>query len=1024
MLKPLEEMDFHPTSNKIVKILRKKTQNTGSDLYFHVLNAFFFSQMASSMRAEVVTQDRGVLPINLYACGLMTSGAGKGHSMGIMEDSIVNQFKDVFTKYTFPAIAEDAINMEANKNAAINSTDVGDELIKLEKEFASYGAMPYSFDSGTSAAFKQVRTKAQIAKAGALNFVCYTGDVEVLTTDGFKRFDTLEGNEEVAQMSMDDKREVTFLKPSRFIENDYEGKLYHFISPTGVDMSVTHNHMNVVKNTQGNLVKIAAQDTNTSHKIVNTVFAPDNGPSVLTMMDRLLIAIQADGRVRKSGIELTFKKEAKIERLRSILVCLGINFNEAIEKRGYTRFYVPLKSLNNETDYKSLPTLFPGLLKGCNLNTAKEFISELVMWDGNIRQNNLRYTNKYLSNVEFAQTIAVLAGLKTKIIHNPKKGYEGGYYVNMVRHHNGFHQIHQTTKSTSDYKGKTYCVTVPSGAIVLRRNGKTFVGGNCDEIGTNILKNEELFSVGLEAYDKGKIKQKITKNTAENARAEERDDPVPTNMMLFGTPSKLFNGGKEEQEFLSLLDTGYARRLLFGIGVKASDIKRTPEEIFDMLTDTTVDSEVKAISSYFGKLAERVNYKVQIKMPREVSILLIAYRLQCEESAERLPDYEDIKKAEMQHRFFKVLKLAAAYAFIDSVNTVSEDHLYNAIKLVEASGEAFNAILSRDKPYVKLAKYISTVDREVTFADLVEDLPFFRGSNSAKNELLQLAQAWGYKNNIIIRKYFSDGIEFLRGESLKETDLNELIVSYSQHEAYGYEPAIVPFDKFDKLACLKGYHWCNHTFLDKHRHGEKVVEGFNTVIIDVDGEFPIDSARKMLDQYSCMFYTTKRHTEEVNRYRIVIPIKYHLKLSEKDFKEFMANIFEWLPFTVDEGTNQRCKKWLSNPGQHYFNNGELLDPMQFIPKTSKNEARLKQNAELGSMDNIERWFAKEMVNGQRNNTLAKFAFMLLDSGLDPADAEQRVIDFNNKLKDKLSQDELANTVIKSLWGRARANSNV
>lgn len=715
MLKPLEEMEFHPTSNKIVKILRKKTQNTGSDLYFHVLSAFFFSQMASSMRAEVVTQDRGILPINLYACGLMTSGAGKGHSMGIMEDSIVNQFKDVFTKYTFPAIAEDAINMEANKNAAINSTDVGDELIKLEKEFASYGAMPYSFDSGTSAAFKQVRTKAQIAKAGSLNFIC-------------------------------------------------------------------------------------------------------------------------------------------------------------------------------------------------------------------------------------------------------------------------------------------------------------------DEIGTNILKNEELFSVGLEAYDKGKIKQKITKNTAENARAEERDDPVPTNMMLFGTPSKLFNGGKEEQEFLSLLDTGYARRLLFGIGVKSNDVKRSPEEIFDMLTDSSVDGEVKNISNYFGKLAERVNYKVQIKMPREVSILLIAYRLQCEETADRLPDYEDIKKAEMQHRFFKVLKLAAAYSFIDSVNTVSEDHLYNAIKLVEASGEAFNEILSRDKPYVKLAKYISTVDREVTFADLVEDLPFFRGSNSNKNELLQLAQAWGYKNNIIIRKYFSDGIEFLRGESLKETDLNELIVSYSQHEAYGYEPAVIPFSKFDKLACLKGYHWCNHSFIDKHRHGEKVIEGFNNVIIDVDGEFPLDSARKMLDSLSCMFYTTKRHTEEVNRYRIVIPIKYHLKLSEKDFKEFMTNIFEWLPFKVDEGTNQRCKKWLSNPGQHYFNEGDLLDPMQFIPKTSKNEARLKQNAELGSMDNIERWFAKEMVNGQRNNTLAKFAFMLLDSGIEPSEAEQRVIDFNKKLKDKLSQDELANTVIKSLWGRARANS--
>ena len=138
MLKPLEELDYHPTSAKIVKILRGKTQNTESDLYFHVLTAFFFAQMASSMRAEVVTQDRGNLPINLYACGLMTSGAGKGHSMGIMEDEIVHQFKNVFTKYTFPAIAEDSIATDASRNAALNSTYLADVTNALVKEFRSY----------------------------------------------------------------------------------------------------------------------------------------------------------------------------------------------------------------------------------------------------------------------------------------------------------------------------------------------------------------------------------------------------------------------------------------------------------------------------------------------------------------------------------------------------------------------------------------------------------------------------------------------------------------------------------------------------------------------------------------------------------------------------------------------------------------------------------------------------------------------------------------------------------------------
>ena len=714
MLKPLEEMDFHPTSNKIVKILRNKTQNVESDLYFHVLSAFFFAQMASSMRAEVVTLDRGKLPINVYACGLMTSGAGKGHSMGIMEESIVDQFKHNFTKYTFPSIAEDALNVEANRNAAINSTDVGEEIEKLDKEFKSYGAMPYSFDSGTSAAFKQVRTKAQIAKAGALNFIC-------------------------------------------------------------------------------------------------------------------------------------------------------------------------------------------------------------------------------------------------------------------------------------------------------------------DEIGTNLISNQELFAVGLEAYDKGKIKQKIIKNTADNVRAEERDDAVPTNMMLFGTPSKLFNGGREEIEWLSLLETGYARRLLVGVGYKSSSLdKLTPEEVFDMLTDTSTSSDVNDISNYFGKLADRINYNQRIKMTKQVSILLIAYRMRCEKLANELPEHEEIKKAELQHRYFKTTKVAAAYAFIDSSQYVTEEHVYNAIKLSEASGEAFTQILARDKPYVKLAKYISTVGREVTLADLVEDLPFFKGSNSAKNEMLQLAQAWGYKNNIVFKKYYSDGIEFIKGESLKETNLSELIASYSNHVAYGYEPAVVPFNQFHKLACRDGLHWCNHNFVDKHRKEENVKEGFNTIVIDVDGEVKLDVAREVLKEYSAMFYTTKRHTEKENRFRIMLPIKYHLKLSHKDFKEFMTNIFEWLPFDSDDQTGTRSKKWLSNDGDYYYNEGDLLDPMSFIPKTSKNEARKKQNADLGSMDNIERWFAREMTNGQRNNTLAKFAFMLLDSGLEPSDVEEKVISFNSKLKDKLSDDELRNTVIKSLWGRANA----
>jgi len=147
--RPWEKFPYHPVSEEIVDILRQQTQNTRSDLYFRVLTSYFMAQMAASMRASVMTKDRGLIPVNAYVCALMESGAGKGHSLNVLEDSIVNQFKDKFIEETFPQIAELAIEDEALLNANRNSTDHLDEIATLNKEFHSYGAMPYAFSEGT-----------------------------------------------------------------------------------------------------------------------------------------------------------------------------------------------------------------------------------------------------------------------------------------------------------------------------------------------------------------------------------------------------------------------------------------------------------------------------------------------------------------------------------------------------------------------------------------------------------------------------------------------------------------------------------------------------------------------------------------------------------------------------------------------------------------------------------------------------------------------------------------------------------
>jgi len=531
-----------------------------------------------------------------------------------------------------------------------------------------------------------------------------------------------------------------------------------------------------------------------------------------------------------------------------------------------------------------------------------------------------------------------------------------------------------------------------------------------DEIGSNLVGNVEILNTFLELYDVGLVKQKLIKNTADSVRNEEIVGRTPTNMMLFGTPAKLLNGSKTEEELYSMLETGYARRCFFGYS-RASNksTEMTPEEVYVQLTNQDSNTYLDELSDKLEALADIINVNKRLIVSKETSLLLIEYRLKCEREAELYPEHEEIKKAEISHRYFKALKLAGAYAFIDDSPELTQEHLYQAIKLAEESGNAFNKLLTRDRPYVKLAKYIATCKRDVTQADLVEDLPFYRGATGQKSEMLSLAIAYGYKNNIIIKKSFSDGIEFLRGETLKATDLSKMVLSYSTDITTDYRNEHAPFEKLHQLTQAPGLHWVAHHLNGGYRNEDNCIPGFNLVVIDVDGGVSMSTVKLLMKNYK--FYTTKRHTEEENRFRIILPINYELAMDAKDYKEFMSNIYEWLPFEVDTATNQRARKWLSHDGTYEYNEGEVLDALPFIPKTSKNEERKELMNSQQSMDNLERWVINNIGDGNRNNMLLRYAMILLDGGFDFENIRQRVMTLNNKIADKLDEAEVMSTIM-------------
>jgi len=536
-----------------------------------------------------------------------------------------------------------------------------------------------------------------------------------------------------------------------------------------------------------------------------------------------------------------------------------------------------------------------------------------------------------------------------------------------------------------------------------------------DEVGSHISANTDVLNTFLELYDVGLVKQKLIKNTVENIRSEELPGNTPTNLMMFGTPTKLLDGGRVEDEFRQFLETGYARRLLFGYTVDSHRTKyASAQERYQQMIDANLAKDMLAIQQTFTNFAKRP-FNPVLQMSEANSVYLIQYQMKCEEAADDMKDHMSIHKAEMSHRYYKAIKLAGAYTFADNSTEITQDHLDYAISVVEDSGEAFHTLMRKQGPYERLAHYLADCDNDVTQHELMEELPFYKGSEAQRKDLMTLATSFGYRNNIIIKKRLLDDIEFFNGETLMETDLNSLTVAISKDMAYNFEvrDPKPPFNQLHKLTTADGYHYTAHGFINGHRKSENVIPGFDLLILDCDGDVNIPVVKVLLEDYTFLISTTKRHTEELNRFRLILPMSHRIKLTTNDYSRFMANVFEWLPFPVDEGAKDIARKWAGYAGQYEYNKGNTIDATMFIPETKRSDETKAQISAAGA-GNIERWFMAHTIKGNRANHLYRFGMVLIDAKWVLGDIVEKLENFNNSLDTPLPEDQFRNSTIKSI----------
>ena len=99
---------------------------------------------------------------------------------------------------------------------------------------------------------------------------CFDCETEILTENGWKYFCDLTKNEKVATLNLK-KNEFEWQKPIDYINQQYDGEMYHFKSRT-VDMMVTPNHRMLVKRYDKNILQNRKKDlimTSKSHQRIN-----------------------------------------------------------------------------------------------------------------------------------------------------------------------------------------------------------------------------------------------------------------------------------------------------------------------------------------------------------------------------------------------------------------------------------------------------------------------------------------------------------------------------------------------------------------------------------------------------------------------------------------------------------------------------------------------------------------------------------------------------------------------------------
>lgn len=333
---------------------------------------------------------------------------------------------------------------------------------------------------------------------------CYDENTEVLTEDGFVKWSNVTYDTKIANVNPKTREFVGFEKPLALVAYEYDGELIKFENKY-VDLMITPEHKiycslsNTVKkrlNPEFELIeanKVIKTSNQTSDKPVYekplrmTTCATNVNSEKGNPIYKLYGFFIGDGfcSTDKSVIRFRIKKERKVRFLKK--VCEECNL--VLREMPYDKYAVEIKGFRsmfyNETKDKTFPNEFLKMSRE-NFNN---FFEGLINSDGSIDSNSIRYTT---SSKELMDKISALFSINNIIFTVSHKknnerceNWKDTYTFNIsTSNKNPMFNDSRSKKYAEKvhYKGMVYCAETNTGLIIVRRNNKVSLCGNCSII--------------------------------------------------------------------------------------------------------------------------------------------------------------------------------------------------------------------------------------------------------------------------------------------------------------------------------------------------------------------------------------------------------------------------------------------------------------------------------------------------------------------------------------------------------------